>query len=91
MHFNINLSEQAKEDILALKKENPKFAAKLWEVLLDIMKDSPYQGLGRPEELKHDFSGWWSRRITPKHRLVYRITEADVLEIAACYGHYGDK
>lgn len=87
--YPIHLSRKAAEkDIPRLKKENPKFTAKLWELILDIFKH-PFEGLGQPEPLKGDLQGWWSRRITAKHRLIYRI-EAETLEIASCFGHYGD-
>ncbi len=54
------------------------------------MENGPNKGTGQPEELKHDLSGWWSRRISGKHRL-YRVTDENVLEIISCYGHYGDR
>lgn len=87
--YPILLSKKAIEDIPRLKKENSKFPAKLLELILDIFK-SPFDGIGKPEPLKGDLQGWWSRRITDKHRLVYRIKD-DSLEIASCFGHYGDK
>lgn len=87
--YPILLSNKASEDIYLLKKENPKYPSKLWMLILDIFKD-PFDGIGQPEPLKGDFKGWWSRRITQKHRLIYRINE-DNLEIASCYGHYDDK
>lgn len=66
--------------------------AKAVNVLLrDIMRD-PFRGLGRPEPLKHNLSGWWSRRISGEHRLVYRVVGKGsdrVIEIAACRYHYG--
>ncbi|MEZ4885827.1 MAG: Txe/YoeB family addiction module toxin [Chitinophagales bacterium] len=89
MSYPIILSDQFKKDIPKLKKENAKYLAKVWELVLNIM-ENPYTGIGEPEALKGDLSGWWSRRITPKHRLIYRI-EDENLEIASCYGHYGDK
>lgn len=52
---------------------------------------SPFEGTGKPEPLKGDLSGWWARRITDEHRLVYRAAgtgDARVLEIAACRFHY---
>lgn len=84
-----------RRDIPRLKKENVKLVAKLWEFILAIFKD-PYDGIGKPEQLKGDSEGCWSRRLTDKHRLVYRIIERedeeeDILEILSCYGHYGDK
>ena len=87
--YPICLSKKAVKDIVALRKENPKYAAKFLDLILDIFK-SPYTGLGKPEELKGDLAGWWSRRITDKHRLIYRIKDGN-LEIARSYGHYGDK
>ncbi len=59
-----------------------------------VIKDtsrSPFEGIGKPEPLKGDLSGWWARRITGEHRLVYRVigTEgAQLLQIAACRFHY---
>jgi len=84
-----------RRDIPRLKKENVKLVAKLWEFILAIFKD-PYDGIGKPEQLKGDLEGCWSRRLTDKHRLVYKIIERedeeeDILEILSCYGHYGDK
>ncbi len=87
--YPILLSEKTKEDIYRLKKENAKLPAKLWELILDIFRD-PYGGIGKPESLKGDLRGWWSRRITDKHRLIYRIKDGN-LEIASCFGHYGDR
>lgn len=53
---------------------------------------SPFQGLGKPEPLKGDLAGWWSRRIDEEHRLVYRVTDRagtdQQIEIAACWYHY---
>jgi toxin YoeB len=59
--------------------------------LIKDMSRSPFEGIGKPEPLKGDLSGWWSRRITDEHRLVYRVTgseSAKVIEIAACRFHY---
>ena len=59
-----------------------------------VIKDasrSPFEGIGKPEPLKGDLSGWWARRITDEHRLVYQVTgtgDTRVLEIAACRFHY---
>lgn len=88
--MDIRLSEKAQKDIRALKKEDRKLVVKLWDLILDIMENGPNKGTGQPEELKHDLSGWWSRRISGKHRL-YRVTDENVLEIISCYGHYGDR
>ena len=59
--------------------------------LIKDTRRTPLTGLGKPEPLKGSLAGWWSRRITSEHRLVYRITgahDAKALEIAACLYHY---
>lgn len=61
----------------------------------DLIRDtkrSPFAGIGKPEPLRNEMSGWWSRRITHEHRLVYRVSgsgDSLTLEIAACRFHYG--
>ena len=55
--------------------------------LIDDIQRHPFTGLGKPEPLKRNLRGFWSRRITREHRLVYRIL-ADVLQIAQCRFHY---
>ena len=57
-------------------------------MLKDIERGN-FEGIGKPEPLKGDLSGFWSRRIDSVHRLVYRI-QGDVLEIISCKGHYDD-
>ena len=56
-------------------------------LLIKDAERSPYTGLGKPEPLRGDLSGFWSRRIDEKNRLVYRVS-SDFLEIASCKGHY---
>ncbi|MGO4602395.1 Txe/YoeB family addiction module toxin [Terrabacter sp. 2YAF2] len=58
-----------------------------WSLLVDIQSNGN-EGIGKPEALKHDFAGYWSRRITDEHRLLYKIT-SDEVRIAACRYHYG--
>jgi toxin YoeB len=59
------------------------------QTLIDDIQQRHFKGLGKPEPLKHDLSGWWSRRITLEHRLVYRITgKPPALTIAQCRYHY---
>lgn len=57
-------------------------------LLIDDVRRHGDGGIGKPEPLKHDFAGYWSRRITDEHRLVYKIT-SDEVRIAACRYHYG--
>jgi toxin YoeB len=55
--------------------------------LLEDIRRHPFTGLGKPEPLKRNLSGWWSRRITREHRLVYRV-KAGELQVAQCRFHY---
>jgi toxin YoeB len=72
------------------KSGNKQVQKKISSLIVDILK-TPYAGIGKPEELKHELAGSWSRRITDEHRIVYQITENDTLEIQRLKGHYGDK
>jgi toxin YoeB len=69
--------------------EDKKFAKKIKELIKDIKRE-PYDGIGKPEPLKHELSGYWSRHITDEHRLVYRV-EDDELLILSCKYHYSNK
>lgn len=63
---------------------------KIYQKIVTLIKDierSPFKGLGKPEALKHDFKGYWSRRITKEHRLVYQVAD-DEIAIAARRYHY---
>ncbi len=71
-------------------KTDARMARKILE-LIELTKRDPYAGIGKPEPLKHNLGGCWSRRITEEHRLVYRIIELggeEALEIIACGHHY---
>ncbi|MEP7168902.1 MAG: Txe/YoeB family addiction module toxin [Bacteroidota bacterium] len=63
---------------------------KISDLLKDIRR-SAFKGLGKPEPLKHEFKGCWSRRIDDEHRLVYRIMENGDIQIITCKGHYSSK
>lgn len=63
---------------------------KIYQKIVSLIKDvdrSPFSGIGKPEALKHDLSGYWSRRITDEHRLVYQITD-ELIIIVSCRYHY---
>jgi toxin YoeB len=63
---------------------------KIFDKLVKLIRDierTPYTGLGKPELLKYQYSGCWSRRITDEHRLVYKV-EADAIVILSCKSHY---
>ncbi|MDR3517217.1 MAG: Txe/YoeB family addiction module toxin [Azospirillaceae bacterium] len=83
-------SDLAWDDYLSWQEERPEMVRKINALIKDVRRD-PFRGLGKPEPLKGAFQGWWSRRITGEHRLVYRVTgEVDIeaLEIAQCRFHY---
>jgi toxin YoeB len=61
---------------------------KIKELIKDILRD-PFKGLGKPEPLKGNYAGFWSRRITQEHRLIYAITP-ETIKIVKCKGHYFD-
>jgi toxin YoeB len=56
-------------------------------VLIQQVAREPFTGLGKPEPLRHQFSGCWSRRITEEHRLIYRVTE-EAIVVVSCRHHY---
>ncbi|MEO0015049.1 MAG: hypothetical protein RLZZ535_3438 [Cyanobacteriota bacterium] len=68
-------------------KLDKKIHRKIIELIKDINRH-PFQGLGKPEALKHDLSGYWSRRIDREHRLVYKVTNEEII-ILSCKYHYG--
>ena len=77
------------EQYVALQEKDRKLLAKVNKLLKDIDRNGN-TGIGKPEALKGDLSGWWSREIDKKNRLVYKI-ENDTIQILQCISHYGDK
>ena len=87
--MNKLFSDNAWQDFLAWMREDRKVAKKIASLLSDIERNGN-EGLGKPEALRGNLSGYWSRRITEKDRLIYRFDETTIY-IAACKGHYDDK
>lgn len=86
--MDFDWSKKACSDIEFWEKTNPKVARRIQALLESIMKE-PYSGIGKPEPLKYELSGWWSRRITREHRLVYVYDkETNSLKIQSCKDHY---
>jgi toxin YoeB len=77
---------QALEDFIAWASENKQNFKKIGELLKEIQRTS-FLGKGKPEPLKHELKGCWSRRITDEHRLVYEVTN-DLIVIISCKYHY---
>jgi len=86
--MNLDFTHQAWEDYAYWQQHDKKTLKKLNVLIKDILRH-PYEGIGKPEALKGDLSGFWSRRIDGKHRIIYRIV-ADRCQIVQCKGHYGD-
>lgn len=81
-------TEDAWEDYLYWQTRDKKVLKRINQLLQDIERNG-YNGIGKPEPLRGDLSGFWSRRIDDEHRIVYRVTE-DRVEIIQCRGHYDD-
>jgi toxin YoeB len=86
MPYKIKLLPKAEKHYLHWKKHNPGFADKIDE-LLKAAKADPFSGIGKPEPLKHDLRGYWSRRISEEHRILYKV-EGEFVYVHRCYGHY---
>lgn len=83
-------TDQGWEDYLHWQRVDPKMVGRINEIIRDRRRN-PFHGIGKPEPLRRDMQGWWSRRINEEHRLVYRVSGKDddqTLEIAACRFHY---
>ena len=80
--------EEAWEDYVYWQTQDKKTLKRINQLLQDAVRNG-YTGIGKPEPLKGEFSGFWSRRIDEVHRLVYRIKD-DTLEVLSCKGHYDD-
>jgi toxin YoeB len=79
-------SDRAWEEYLYWQKNDKRMLKKVNELIKDIDRNQ-YEGIGKPESLRHSLSGFWSRRINEEHRLVYRISE-DEIHIAQIRYHY---
>ncbi len=91
--MNFEFTENAWEDFAYWLNTDPAIVMKIKDLLNDIKRDA-FQGLGKPEPLKYDLKGYWSRRITGEHRLVYKIEGSKGKDqkcyILQCRYHYDD-
>jgi toxin YoeB len=74
------------EDYLYWQKNDKQKIKRINELLRDIVRN-PYEGIGKPEPLKFNYAGFWSRRIDEEHRLIYRVVN-DEVQIVKCRYHY---
>lgn len=79
-------TENSWQDYLYWQKTDKKMLKKINELIKAVKRD-PFNGIGKPEPLRHDLAGYWSRRIDQEHRLVYQVNKSQIL-IYACRFHY---
>ncbi len=82
----ISFLPRAFDNFVMWASENQKIHARIVQLISDIQRN-PFSGIGKPEPLKHKLKGLWSRRITDEHRLIYQITD-EQLVIVQCRFHY---
>ena len=82
-------SLKAKEDYQYFEKHSPKSLIRIAK-LLESIAENPFEGIGKPKQLGHHFSGAWSRRVDTRHRIVYAVDNGQIY-IISLRGHYGDK
>ncbi len=87
MSGSLTFSSKAWEEYLQWQQTDRSIVKRIHLLVADIQRH-PYEGIGKPEPLKHHLAGWWSRRITDEHRIVYRYHE-ERIEIARLRQHYG--
>ena len=85
---NLSFTEDAFAEYMAWQMEDKKTLKRINALLKDINR-SPFEGIGKPEPLKGNLSGYWSRRIDDTNRLVLKVTDEYIL-IDQCKGHYND-
>ena len=84
--MRITFSRNAWEDYVSWQRDDKRILRKINDLIKDIQR-TPFGGLGKPEPLKFDLSGYWSRRIDLEHRLVYQYQDNEIL-IYSCKFHY---
>ncbi|NLJ01277.1 MAG: Txe/YoeB family addiction module toxin [Bacteroidales bacterium] len=90
-NYSLEFVDTAKRDIQHLKKNEPQAYRKVVRLVTELRKH-PRSGTGHPKQLVGDREGQWSRRITRKHRLVYKIEDDRVIVLVlSAWGHYDDK
>ncbi|MFW5725815.1 MAG: Txe/YoeB family addiction module toxin [Bacteroidota bacterium] len=83
---SVRFESKAYQDFINWAGLDKNIFRKINQLIRDIDRD-PYSGLGKPESLKYELQGWWSRRINQEHRLIYKV-EQDTIIIVGCKGHY---
>jgi toxin YoeB len=86
---DVQLRPEALEDLQDLLHTNKKLVERIFRIFKEC-RTTPFEGIGKPEALKGDKKGYWSRRIDEEHRMVYKVTN-DLIIVYGVKGHYGDK
>lgn len=82
-------TDRAWDDYIYWQGQDKKTLKRVNELIKDIERNG-YEGIGKPEPLRGDLSGWWSRRIDDTNRIVYRLQDGKIV-LSQCRGHYSDK
>jgi len=82
----LSFADDAWDDYLYWQQQDKKILEKINQLIKEIQRE-PFEGIGEPEPLKYNWSGYWSRRISIEHRLVYKVVDDNLL-IAQCRYHY---
>jgi toxin YoeB len=92
MGYIVDISPKAEEHILSYKKAGNKIALARIERIVEELKVHPETGIGKPEKKKHNYSGYWSREIDKKNRMIYEINKNVItVFVISAKGHYDDK
>lgn len=83
---NIKFEPLGWKEFTEWQLEEPKIWKKLVELLTETTR-TPFEGKGKPEPLKYNYKGYWSRRLTREHRVIYKVTDDDII-VVACKNHY---
>jgi toxin YoeB len=90
--YKVEITENAEKDFQKQRKSGNKAILLKIDKIFNELKEHPYTGTGKPEPLKHNLQGLWSRRVNQKDRLVYEVVENIVtVYILSAIGHYEDK
>ncbi|MFZ1751071.1 MAG: Txe/YoeB family addiction module toxin [Saprospiraceae bacterium] len=90
--YLVEIDPNARKELKAHYKSGNKANIKKIEKILVELTEKPFEGVGHPEELKHEYAGFWSRRINIKDRMIYKVEEKIVtVYVVSAMGHYTDK
>lgn len=90
--FRVEITELAKKQIAKHLKSGNQASIKKIAIILKELSETPYSGAGKPEALKENLTGFWSRQINPKDRLIYTVNDyLVVVDVISAMGHYSDQ